>query len=212
MNIIGILPRNSGIIPNVLRSSIVTLLRISGSLSYLSLRSELNPISACFVSLSLIIFSRSGNAPPQINNIFLVLTVVNGTIAFLLLAPTGTSTSLPSRSFKSPCCTDSPLTSLLVVFFFLAILSISSMNIIPLSAFFTSLSAAAKSFDTTLSISSPIYPASVSDVASVIARGTSRSFASVFTRYVLPLPVGPIISILDFSISISSIVPVATLL
>ena len=28
----------------------------------------------------------------------------------------------------------------------------------------------------------PIYPASVSDVASAIARGTSSSFASVFTR------------------------------
>ena len=146
------------------------------------------------------------------NSIFLVLTVTCGTIAFLLVAPTGTSTSLPSRSLSIPCCTDSPLTSLLLVSFFLAILSISSINMIPLSAFSTSLSAAVRSFETTLSISSPIYPASVSDVASVIASGTCKSFASVFTRYVLPLPVGPIISILDFSISISSIVPVATLL
>lgn len=37
---------------------------------------------------------------------FFVLTVVSGTIAFLLLAPTGTSTSLPSKSFSIPCCTD----------------------------------------------------------------------------------------------------------
>ena len=44
------------------------------------------------------------------------------------------------------------------------------------------LSAAARSFDTTLSISSPIYPASVSEVASLIARGTSRSLARVLTR------------------------------
>ena len=42
-------------------------------------------------------------APPQINKIFLVFTVVSGTIAFLLLAPTGTSTSLPSNNFSMPC-------------------------------------------------------------------------------------------------------------
>ena len=173
------------------------------SLLYLSLRSAPNPIAACLVRRSLIIPSRSGNAPPQMNRMFLVFTVVSGTIAFLLVAPTGTSTSLPSRSFSIPCCTDSPLTSLLLVSFFLAILSISSINIIPCSAFSTSLSAASKSLETTDSISSPIYPASVSVVASVIASGTCNILASVLTRYVLPLPVGPIISILDFSISTS---------
>ena len=57
-----------------------------------------------------------------------VLTVTCGTIAFLLVAPTGTSISLPSRSFNIPCCTDSPLTSRLLVSFFLAILSISSIG------------------------------------------------------------------------------------
>ena len=86
------------------------------------------------------------------------------------------------------------------------------MKIIPLSAFSISLSAAARSLLTTDSISSPIYPASVRDVASAIAKGTSRSLANVLTRYVFPHPVGPIISMLDFSISISSIVSVATLL
>ena len=126
---------------------------------------------------------------PQIKRIFLVLIVVSGTIAFLLVAPTGTSTSAPSKSFSNPCWTDSPLTSLLFVFCFLAILSISSMNTIPCSARSTSLSAACKSFDKTLSTSSPIYPASVKDVASVIASGTFNSLASVLTRYVLPLPV-----------------------
>ena len=131
-------------------------------------------------------------------------------MAFLLVAPTGTSTSAPSKSFNNPCCTDSPLTSRLFVFCFLAILSISSMNTIPCSARSTSLSAACRSFDKTLSTSSPIYPASVRDVASVIASGTSKSRASVFTRYVFPDPVGPIMSILDLSISISSIVFVTT--
>ena len=86
------------------------------------------------------------------------------------------------------------------------------MKTIPVSALSTSLSAAARSFDITLSISSPMYPASVRDVASVMASGTSNNFAKVLTKYVLPQPVGPIINILDFSISISSIVFVATLL
>ena len=178
----------------------------------MSFRSELNPIPACLFKRCLIISSRSGNAPPQINRMFLVFTVVSGTIAFLLFAPTGTSTSAPSRSLSIPCCTDSPLTSLDVVFFFLAILSISSIKIIPCSVFSISLSAAASSLDTTLSISSPIYPASVRDVASAMASGTSRRRASVLTRYVLPLPVGPSIRMFDFSISISSIAPSATLL
>ena len=72
--------------------------------------------------------------------------------------------------------------------------------------------AAARSLLTTLSISSPMYPASVRDVASAIASGTSRSFARVLTRYVFPLPVGPSKRMFDFSISMSSIVSVATLL
>ena len=146
------------------------------------------------------------------NKIFFVLIVANGTIAFLLLAPTGTSTSLPSSNFNNPCCTLSPLTSLVDAFLFLAILSISSINIIPVSALSTSLSAVASNLETTLSISSPIYPASVSDVASAIARGTSNNLARVFTRYVLPEPVGPIISILDFSISTPSVTSAPTLL
>ncbi len=133
-----------------------------------------------FVKRSFIISVKSGKAPPQINKIFPVFTVTNGTMAFLLLAPTGTSISAPSNNFNMPCCTDSPLTSRLCAFFFLAILSISS--IIPFSAFSTSLSAAASNLETTLSISSPIYPASVREVASVIASGTSKSFANVFTK------------------------------
>ena len=147
---------NSGIIPNLRMSSTVTLERIFLSLLYLSFNSELKPMEAVFVSRSLMISSRSGKAPPQMNRMFLVLTVASGTMAFLLLAPTGTSTSAPSRSFSIPCCTLSPLTSRVVVFFFLAILSISSIKIIPRSAFSTSLSAAASSLETTDSISSPM--------------------------------------------------------
>ncbi len=156
VKIMGSLPRNSGIIPNFFKSSTVTFFNIFLSLSYLSFNSALNPMEVCFFSLCLIISSKSGKAPPQINNIFFVFMVVKGTMAFLLLAPTGTSTSAPSKSFNIPCCTLSPLTSLEWVSFFLAILSISSIKIMPLSALSTSLSAAARSLDTTLSISSPI--------------------------------------------------------
>ena len=153
---IGRRPKNSGIMPNFLRSSTVTFERRSLSCSNLSFSSELNPMEVFFWRRSLMISSRSGKAPPQMKRIFFVLTVVSGTMAFLLLAPTGTSTSLPSRSFSIPCCTDSPLTSLWLELRFLAILSISSIKIIPCSAFSTSLSAAASSLDTTLSISSPM--------------------------------------------------------
>ena len=155
-NTTGSLPRNSGIIPNSRKSSVVTFCKRFSSLSYLSLSSALKPIEDCLLSLFLIIFSSPGNAPPHIKRIFLVLIVVSGTIAFLLPAPTGTSTSLPSSSLSIPCCTDSPLTSLLFVLRFFAILSISSIKIMPCSAFSTSLSAAASSFDKTLSTSSPI--------------------------------------------------------
>ena len=156
VNTIGRRPRNSGTIPKVRRSSKVTCDSRFLSPSYLSFRSAWKPMEAVLFRRSLMMSVRSGKAPPQIKRIFLVLTVSSGTIAFLLLAPTGTSMSLPSRSFSIPCCTASPLTSLWFVFFFFAILSISSMKMIPCSARSTSLSAAAKSLDTTLSISSPI--------------------------------------------------------
>ena len=108
------------------------------------------------VRRSLIIFSRSGKAPPQIKRILSVLIISIGVMAFFCPVPTGTSTSAPSKSFNSSCCTDSPLTSRVFVDFFFAILSISSMNTMPISAFCTSPPAAARSFVRTLSISSPI--------------------------------------------------------
>ena len=156
VKIMGRRPINSGIIPNLRISSTVTLESRFSSLSKASFNCALKPMLLCFVSLSLIISSRSGNAPPQINKILRVLMVVSGTMAFLLLAPTGTSTSAPSSSFNIPCCTDSPLTSRLLVFFFLAILSISSIKTMPFSALSVSLPAAARSLEMTLSISSPI--------------------------------------------------------
>ena len=156
VNMTGRRPKNSGIIPNLRTSSVVTFASRFSSLSYLSFRSALNPMEASLFRRSLMISSRSGNAPPHIKRMFFVLTIVIGTIAFLLLAPTGTSTSAPSNSFNIPCWTDSPLTSRWFVLRFFAILSISSIKMIPCSARSTSLSAAANSLLTTLSISSPI--------------------------------------------------------
>ncbi len=153
---IGSRPMNSGIIPNARRSSLLTLDRISLSLSYASLSSAENPIEVCLVRRCLMMPSSAGNAPPQMNRIFFVSTVVIGTIAFLEFAPTGTSTSEPSRSFNSPCCTASPDTSLEFRFCFFASLSISSMKTMPFSALSTSLSASARSLLIQLSTSSPI--------------------------------------------------------
>ena len=48
-------------------------------------------------------------------------------LAFLLLAPTGTSTSLPSRSFNIPCWTDSSVLMLL----FLCLLSCWDFSLEP---------------------------------------------------------------------------------
>ena len=166
-------PINSGINPNFLKSSAVTLLKTSSSSSYSSPKSATNPMELDFLSLSFITSVRRGKAPPQIKRMLLVSTVVIGTIAFFDEAPTGTSISAPSKSFSIPCCTDSPFISRFVAEFFLASLSISSIKMMPCSAFSTSLSAAAKSLLTTDSMSSPMYPASVSVVASVIASGTS---------------------------------------
>ena len=147
---------NSGIMPKARRSSFVTFERMSLSLSWASLSSAEKPMELCLVSRSLMMPSRAGNAPPQMNRMLVVSTVVSGTMPFLELAPTGTSTSEPSRSFNSPCCTASPETSREFMFCFLASLSISSMKTMPFSALSTSLSAAARSLEMQLSTSSPM--------------------------------------------------------
>jgi len=57
------------------------------------------------------------------------------------------------------------------------------------------------------STSSPTYPASVRLVASPMANGTFRIFASVCARYVFPHPVGPSITMFDFCSSTSLLRP-----
>jgi hypothetical protein len=64
-------------------------------------------------------------------------------------------------------------------------------------------SAAWSSRSRMFSTSSPTYPASVSVVASPMAKGTLSMRASVLASSVLPHPVGPTMSTLDFSNSTS---------
>ena len=68
----------------------------------------------------------------------------------------------------------------------------------PYSARSMSPSAAWMIFRRMFSTSSPTYPASVSAVASAMAKGTPRIFASVCASRVFPQPVGPSINILLF--------------
>ncbi len=118
----------------------------------------------------------------------------------------GTLITDPSNNFNKPCCTPSPLTSRVIegLSLFRAILSISSIKTIPLSAVGTSYSATCNNLVRMLSISSPTYPASVKTVASTIVRGTCSILAIVRAKSVLPVPVEPTIIMLDFSISTSS--------
>ena len=113
----------------------------------------------------------------------------------------------PSIILSKACCTPSPLTSLVIDGFsdLREILSISSIYIIPLSAFSISKLADWINFKSIFSTSSPTFPASVRVVASAIAKGTFNTFAKVCASNVLPQPVGPNNKILLFWISTSSI-------
>ena len=150
------------------------------SFSFLPRFSWLKP--STFLPTLRSIMSRSpSNAPPQTNKIFVVSIWMKSWFGCFLPPFGGIFTTLPSMIFKSACCTPSPETSLVILLFslILAILSISSTNTMPCSAFFTSPFAACKSLVRIFSTSSPTYPASVRLVASQIAIGTSRNLAKV---------------------------------
>ena len=84
-----------------------------------------------------IIFSIPSKAPPNINNTLVVSIFKNSWCGCFLPPWGGTLATVPSNIFSRACWTPSPLTSLVIDGFsdFLAILSISSIYIIPLSAF-----------------------------------------------------------------------------
>ena len=83
------------------------------------------------------ILSIPSNAPPAINKILEVFISINFWSGCFLPPFGGTLTAVPSRSLSKACWTPSPETSLVIdgLSLFLAILSISSIKTIPLSAF-----------------------------------------------------------------------------
>mmetsp|Transcript_4193 Transcript_4193/g.16674 ORF Transcript_4193/g.16674 Transcript_4193/m.16674 type:complete len:474 (-) Transcript_4193:558-1979(-) len=145
--------------------------------------------------------SRPENAPPQMNRMLDVSTAMKSPRGFLRPPFSGTFTTDPSTIFNKACCTPSPETSRVMETFsdLRVSLSISSMYTMPLCAACKSKSALTKSLCSRDSTSSPTYPACVSVVASADANGTRTKSASVFARSVLPDPVGPQSSTLDFS-------------
>ena len=73
--------------------------------------------------------SRSANAPPQMNRMFVVSIVRNSWCGCLRPPCGGTDATVPSRIFRSACCTPSPETSRVIdgLSALRAILSTSSM-------------------------------------------------------------------------------------
>ena len=130
-------PMNSGIIPNLVKSSGMTLLKSPSSL--VSLILALKPILVPLSLLPIMSFNPT-NAPPAMNNIFLVSISVISLPGCLRPPPEDTRQTVPSTSLSNACCTPSPDTSrvMLVLSPLRAILSISSIKIIPFSAFLIS--------------------------------------------------------------------------
>ena len=125
----GTLPINSGIKPNLVRSSGITCLNNSSSLlSVFSIIWELNPIEP-LSNLRSIIFPRPSKAPPHINKILVVSIGISSCWGCFLPPWGGTLASVPSNILSNACCTPSPETSLVIDTFsdFLVILSISSI-------------------------------------------------------------------------------------
>ena len=130
---IGTRPMNSGIIPNLIKSSGNAFRRSSPTFSWrLSRISALNPMDFWSIRVSMIL-SRPSNAPPQINRMLVVSIWISSWWGCFLPPWGGTDATVPSRIFKRACCTPSPDTSLVMDGFsdFLVILSISSIYIMP---------------------------------------------------------------------------------
>ena len=136
---IGRRPNISGINPKLLISCAFTKRNKFFLCNSCSSLFTLNPMALVLIRRA-IILSIPSNAPPQINNIFLVSTLIIFWSGCLRPPCGGTKTSVPSSIFNNPCCTPSPLTSLVIEALspFLAILSISSIYTMPLCAASTS--------------------------------------------------------------------------
>ena len=122
-------PMNSGIRPNLIRSSGMTSAKWSWvSISALECTSAPNP-SPRLPTRSETIFSRPANAPATMNSTLVVSIWINSWWGCLRPPCGGTEAWVPSRIFSSACCTPSPETSRVIDGFSLlrAILSTSSM-------------------------------------------------------------------------------------
>ena len=125
--IIGSRPMNSGIRPNLCKSSGRT--SANGSTSLRRATSSLVKPSGRLPIRSLMIRSSPAKAPPTMNSTLVVSIWMKSWCGCLRPPCGGTDAVVPSRIFSSACCTPSPETSRVIDGFsdFRATLSISSM-------------------------------------------------------------------------------------
>ena len=118
---------NSGMSPNLWRSSGSTSLKMSAS-SSLVCSGAPKPMPR-LPAREEMMSSRPANAPATMNSTFVVSIWMNSWCGCLRPPCGGTDATVPSRIFSSACCTPSPETSLVIDGFsaLRAILSISSM-------------------------------------------------------------------------------------
>ena len=132
-------PINSGIKPNLIKSSVWTSLRSSEmERSSLPRTCAPKPIPAVTVRCWMT-FSKPSKAPPQINRMLVVSTCKKSWFGCLRPPWGGTEAMVPSTNFKRACWTPSPDTSRVIdgLSDLREILSISSMYTMPFCAFST---------------------------------------------------------------------------
>ena len=125
----GSRPTNSGMSPNLSRSSGISFSRIlPRSIGAGDRDSDPKPIVR-LPTRSSTIFSRPSKAPPQMNSTFVVSIWMKSWWGCLRPPCGGTFATVPSRILSSACCTPSPETSRVIdgLSALRAILSISSM-------------------------------------------------------------------------------------
>ena len=124
----GSRPMNSGMSPNLSRSSGISFSRILARSALEIAPSDPKPIER-LPTRSSTIFSRPSNAPPQMNSMFVVSIWMKSWCGCLRPPCGGTFATVPSRILSRACWTPSPDTSRVIdgLSALRAILSISSM-------------------------------------------------------------------------------------
>ena len=103
---------NSGISPKFMRSSGITCESSSADSSECFERTSAPKPTAFLPIRRAMILSSPANAPPQMKRMFVVSMVRNSWCGCLRPPCGGTEAIVPSRIFRSACCTPSPDTSL----------------------------------------------------------------------------------------------------